>query len=277
VLIRAKKGDGEDKEMALDDIHIKNSRCGNPGSCSFNRDYCGYFLDAMSNFSWQLGDGRVVDDMKVESTPQDNSVENGMYVYADMTSPVLKEGHSSMLVCEIINAPSQLTFCLTFFYHINGKDNCSISVGKAQLDNTGEDILYTRKELFKINDYKGQGWETIRMNVPVEWGALQQVYLQATRGNGPRAFLAVDDVTVVDGMCEAPTTSPPVTVTEMPAFFAYILVSVITCDFDNENFCSWTLDQTEGLTWKISNPAKLQDGMPKFDHTKGNYFGKVKV
>ncbi|KAG8156180.1 hypothetical protein JTE90_013570, partial [Oedothorax gibbosus] len=77
VLIRAKKGDSEDKEMALDDIHIKNSRCGNPGSCSFNRDYCGYFLDAMSNFSWQLGDGRVVDDMKVESTPQDNSVENG--------------------------------------------------------------------------------------------------------------------------------------------------------------------------------------------------------
>ncbi|GFS37327.1 MAM and LDL-receptor class A domain-containing protein 2 [Trichonephila inaurata madagascariensis] len=121
VVFQAEKGPKGDYEMAIDDILIQNSKCGETAACNFNNDYCSYFLNETSDFAWLLGTGRVVNTQLVDLPPADNSVENGMYVYADMTLPGIKENQQAVLVSEILEVPTRAVSCLTFYYHKNGK------------------------------------------------------------------------------------------------------------------------------------------------------------
>ncbi|GFY50669.1 MAM and LDL-receptor class A domain-containing protein 2 [Trichonephila inaurata madagascariensis] len=266
VVFQAEKGPKGDYEMAIDDILIQNSKCGETAACNFNNDYCSYFLNETSDFAWLLGTGRVVNTQLVDLPPADNSVENGMYVYADMTLPGIKENQQAVLVSEILEVPTRAVSCLTFYYHKNGKDKSTLSVGKATLYNTDQDMQYKIVELYSTTDNSGKEWMKQMVNVVGSQGTTHQIYFQAVKGNGSRAFIAIDDISVKDGQCQAPTTEPPVTVTEMP-------VTSISCDFDKGKFCSWKADNTK-LKWQINVPSKAKDKMPKVDHTLGNYLGR---
>ncbi|GIY45279.1 MAM and LDL-receptor class A domain-containing protein 2 [Caerostris extrusa] len=165
ILLQAEKGSNNDYEMALDDILIKNSRCGTTAECNFNNGYCSYFLNETSDFAWLLGTGRVVNTQLVDPPPVDNSVENGMYIYADMTSPNLKENTEAVLMSEILEVPTKSVSCLTFYYHKNGADTSTLSVGKATLDNTNKDMQYVLKEIFSTTDNTGKGWTKKTLDV----------------------------------------------------------------------------------------------------------------
>lgn len=78
-MFKAEKGPNNDHRMAIDDILIKNSACGNPANCDFNNDYCSYFLNETSDFAWMLGTGRVVNTQLIDAVPEDNSVKNGKF------------------------------------------------------------------------------------------------------------------------------------------------------------------------------------------------------
>ncbi|GBM91293.1 MAM and LDL-receptor class A domain-containing protein 2 [Araneus ventricosus] len=267
LVFQAEKGPKNENEMALDDIEIKNSACGKTAECNFNNNYCSYFLNETSDFAWLLGTGRVVNTQFVDKTPADNSVENGMYIYADMTSPSLKEKQQAVLMSEILEVHIKAVSCLTFYYHLNGEDSSTLSVGKATLDNTDRDMKYNVLEVYSTVNKTGGGWTQKPVDVVGNPGTTYQLYFKATRGNGPRAFIAVDDISVKEGPCEAPTTTTPeITTTEMP-------VTSVTCNFDKNNFCSWKADSGK-LKWKISDTKQIKEKMPKFDHTYGNYMGR---
>ncbi|CAL1296566.1 unnamed protein product [Larinioides sclopetarius] len=267
LVFQAEKGPRIENEMALDDIKIKNSVCGKTAECNFNNNYCSYFLNETSDFAWLLGTGRVVNTQLMDKTPADNSVENGMYIYADMTSPNLKENQQAVLMSEILEVTVKAVSCLTFFYHLNGEDSSTLSVGKAILDNTERDMKYDVKEVYNTTDKTISGWTQKSVNVDGIQGTMYQLYFKAIRGKGPRAFIAVDDISVKEGPCVAPPTPTPViTTTEMP-------VTKVTCSFDNNNFCSWKADSGK-LKWKISDIKQIKEKMPKFDHTYGNYMGR---
>ncbi|KAF8778577.1 MAM and LDL-receptor class A domain-containing [Argiope bruennichi] len=267
IIFQAEKGPRSDYEMALDDIEIKNSACGKTAECNFNNNYCSYFLNETSDFAWLLGTGRVVNNQFVDRTPADNSVENGMYIYADMTSPSLKENQQAVLMSEILEVPIKAVSCVTFYYHLNGQDSSTLGIGKATLDNTDKDMKYNIEEVFSTVDKTGNGWTKKALDVPGNQGTTYQLYFRATRGSGPRAFIAVDDITVKEEPCIAPPTpTPAITTTEMP-------ITSLTCNFDDNNFCLWKPNSGK-LKWQISDVKKIKDKMPKFDHTYGNYMGR---
>ncbi|GBN99470.1 MAM and LDL-receptor class A domain-containing protein 1, partial [Araneus ventricosus] len=259
LVFQAEKGPRKENEMALDDIEIKNSACGKTAECNFNNNYCSYFLNETSDFAWLLGTGRVVNTQFVDKTPADSSVENGMYIYTDMTSPSLKENQQAVLMSEILEVPIRAVSCLTFYYHLNGEDSSTLSVGKATLDNTDRDMKYNEQEVYSTVGKSGGGWTQKSLDVAGNQGTMYQLYFKATRGKGPRAFIAVDDISVTEEQCKAPPTpTPEITTTEMP-------VTSVTCNFDKNDFCSWKADSGK-LKWKISDTKKVKEKMPKFDH-----------
>ncbi|XP_035213735.1 MAM and LDL-receptor class A domain-containing protein 1-like, partial [Stegodyphus dumicola] len=268
IVIKAEKGRNDDHQMAIDDLWIKNSRCGPPAACSFNNDYCSYFQNETSDFAWLLGTGRVVNTQLIDDPPDDNSVKNGMYVYADMTSPNLKENKTAVLVSEILEVSSQGVSCLTFFLHKSGADKSMFSVGKMVLENVNKEMTYKQSQLFQTEETTGKGWGKVQISIPAKNGETHQIYFSAVRGSGARSFTAIDDITVENEACLDATTLPPVTVTEMP-------VTVVTCDFDKGTFCSWNNDTGNGkFAWKVNDPKRNDAKMPKFDHTQGNYLGR---
>ncbi|XP_035228477.1 MAM and LDL-receptor class A domain-containing protein 1-like [Stegodyphus dumicola] len=268
IVFKAQKGQNDYHQMAIDDLWIKNSGCDEPGSCSFNNDYCSYSQNETSDFAWLLGTGRVVNTQLVDSPPEDNSVENGMYVYADMTSQNLKENQAAVLVSELLEESPERKRCLKFAYHINGADKSTLSVGQMILENIDKEVTYRQVQFFNLYKTTGKGWAKAQLNIPAPKGQTQQIYFSAIRGNGARSFIALDDITVEDGMCSDPTVVPPTTETEMP-------VTSLTCDFDKGTFCSWKNDMAgRQFSWKINTPGRYTAKMPKFDHTKGNYIGR---
>ncbi|GFU27739.1 MAM and LDL-receptor class A domain-containing protein 2, partial [Nephila pilipes] len=202
IVFQAEKGLRGENEMAIDDILIQNSKCGATAECNFNNNYCSYFLNDTSDFAWLLGTGRVVNTQLIDTPPGDNSVENGMYIYADMTLPSLKENQQAVLMSEILEVPTKAVSCLTFYYHKNGEDKSTLSVGKATLDNTDKDMQYVIKELFSTTDNSGRGWIKQMVNVDGNQGTSHQLYFQAVKGSGSRSFVAVDDISVEDGQCQ---------------------------------------------------------------------------
>ncbi|XP_054714591.1 MAM and LDL-receptor class A domain-containing protein 1-like [Uloborus diversus] len=221
IVFLAEKGRNNDHQMAIDDILILNSQCGNPAQCTFNKDYCSYSLNDTSDFAWLLGTGRVVNSQLIDRPPQDNSVEGGMYVYADMTSPSLAEGQKATLVSEILEFTAQQVTCLSFFYYIQGTDPTSLAVGKMVLNNVEQNMKYQSVDLQSFNKTTTD-WTQYTMDVPVPTGESYQVFFSAVRGAKPRAFIAVDDITVREGTCPKPTTEPPILPTEMPGRYAYV-------------------------------------------------------
>lgn len=108
IVFKAEKGRNDDFQMAIDDIFIKNSACGEPGNCNFNNDYCSYFMNDTSDFAWLLGTGRVVNTQMLDSSPVDNSVENGKFVGIKIISPV------DICTCSSESVVDTLCFLLRF-------------------------------------------------------------------------------------------------------------------------------------------------------------------
>nr|XP_042901434.1 MAM and LDL-receptor class A domain-containing protein 1-like [Parasteatoda tepidariorum] len=266
LVIQAEKGTSNAYQMAIDDILIKNSVCGEPANCNFNKDYCSYSQNATSDFAWLLGTGRVVNSQLIENPPSDNSFENGMYAYADMTSPSLQPGQVAVLSSEILLGSAYKVTCVTFYYYIGGEDNSTLSLGKMLLDNSEQDMKYIYKDVFTMNDNTGKVWRVQAQNIAVDAGDKFQIYFKSRKEKGSRSFVAIDDITVADGECNRPTTEPPVIVTEMPK-------TKFTCNFDDGKMCSWSADNSK-IKWTLNKPPQITDKMPKFDHTLGNFQGR---
>ncbi|GBM78578.1 MAM and LDL-receptor class A domain-containing protein 1 [Araneus ventricosus] len=209
IVFQAEKGPRNENEMAIDDIEIKNGACGQIAECNFNTNYCSYFLNETSDFAWLLGTGRVVNTQFVDKIPADNSVENGMFIYADMTPPSLKEGQQAVLVSEILEVPVGRISCLIFYYHSDGRDSAILSVGKRILDNTNKDLKYNVQEVYRSTYKTGSGWTEKFLIFAGNLGTLYQLYFRATKGSGPRAFIAVDDISLIAGPCEDYCSSNP--------------------------------------------------------------------
>lgn len=70
------------------------------------------------------------------------------------------------------------------------------------LNNTQKDMQYKIMPLFSAVDSTGKGWVTYQQDVATTAAETFQLFFTATRGKGPRSFIALDDISVVDRKCE---------------------------------------------------------------------------
>ena len=82
-------------------------------------------------------------------------------------------------------------------------DKATLSLGKMTLDNTQKDMQYKyAPALFSTSDPTGKRWVTVQQIVTTTEAETYQLFFTATRGSGPRAIIALDDISIVDRMCE---------------------------------------------------------------------------
>ncbi|XP_010219048.1 PREDICTED: apical endosomal glycoprotein [Tinamus guttatus] len=118
-LFEATGGGGDDAYIALDDLHVADGACSEPGSCDFEVDMCGWSSPTDDNphgFAWGWKSG--VPLAKYPGPEQDHTLgtKDGRYVFFDAS--VLGPGGTTAQL-ESQHLPAAAASCLHFWYHMD--------------------------------------------------------------------------------------------------------------------------------------------------------------
>lgn len=266
IIIQATKGISSDSDLAIDDLNLSVRPCTAAGSCNFDYDLCSYTNDYESaDFQWLLGIGRIQNYGLIDIS-LDHIKNKRLFVYADLTNPVIKQGEKARLISEILSSNNQ---CLEFWYYITGSDFGSFNVKKRTFNTLTDEVTVNDEMIWFKNgtDEKNQNWRTAQISISNSSSKNDyQIIFEIVKGKGPREFVAFDDVVLENKICSiSPTISPTTDPTKQDKQNKFF------CNFDNGNMCSWKVDKNT-LWWQIVK--RENPDLPKFDHTQRNFKGR---
>ncbi|KAK6177526.1 hypothetical protein SNE40_015611 [Patella caerulea] len=185
VVFEGVKSGSNEGDIAIDDVTFVEGEC--PGNdCDFEKDYCAWTQWKNDDFDW----ARNIDGTQTTRTgPTADRTGGGSYMYLEGSFP-RTENETAYLESKELMPTTPL--CLSFWYHMNGRDIGSL-------------ILYKKtRELEKLwitTGDKGDFWRQGYVDLPQ--GARYTIVIQGIRGSGARSDIAIDDITFDDGECPA--------------------------------------------------------------------------
>ncbi|XP_055957693.1 MAM and LDL-receptor class A domain-containing protein 2 [Patella vulgata] len=235
-------------DIALDDVSFTESNCGATGKfdCDFDINLCTWTQDKTDQFDWLRNHGST---QTLGTGPtSDHSGKNGYYMYIETSTPRVK-GDKARLVSPQVDGGTPR--CLIFWFYMYGTHVDNLNVYIKTRPNLG-------KPVFNRQGTKGQKWHQVLVDVNVKTS--YQVVIEASVGNGYRGDIAIDDVTLGDGACQA---------------VANVNVSAgISCDFEDAKICGYTQSKADKFDWSRDNAgtSSVATG-PTADHTYGTAAG----
>ncbi|XP_062447283.1 apical endosomal glycoprotein [Rhea pennata] len=234
--------DGFVGDVALDDVALRPGLCGAQDSCSFEAGTCGLLASGQPTWLWQSnGTGAASAGPPADHT---TGTAAGHYMLVSTSKGSLPAGHAAVLTSELYE-PSVRAQCLTFWYQLSGEPPGSLSVF---VEESGR----RRKKLFAVSTMQRSAWHHGQVTIQAdrEWRAI----FEAVGGGGDLAYIALDDLQVMDGACSEPGS----------------------CDFEMD-MCGWSSpsdDHLHGFAWgwKSAVPLTKYPG-PEQDHTLGTKDG----
>jgi hypothetical protein len=275
----------------LDDVEINYKSCQPLGSCNFEEGFCGFGNALNSEIDWIILMGTAGLGQNVSNVPTvDNTLGSaqGSFLYLDTNSN--QAGTRALLESEVIADRLNNQQCLQFY--IKTQNNvATLNINrKNKLDG-----LTTN--LFTFNGYNSDFW------IMKEVQLVDAATTTAPNNNYPYSFviegvvgsskgqLAVDDVKLYNGTCNAPVVVP----TQFDCQNGQVIdISLVcdfkndctngfdekncgNCDFENDDLCGWTDKSTGSNKWYRVRNGSLSAGTgPSFDHTYNNQSGKLK-
>jgi hypothetical protein len=237
----------------VDDLQILSTPCSNPLSCNFENGFCTYWNRADDDTDWLLYSPQTKNFNRflpfIDHTLQSDT---GYYSVARLNGRV----GNAVLVSD--QHPSTAGLCLRFSYAI---------YGDALLHVYLETAHWNVSQLQVSNSDNSQQWKTTQLDI-----TSNDPFFLAFEAQRPLkislAFVALDDVQVLDGLCAAQTSAPPPTTPTMPAELTYL-----ECDFDH-SLCGWSQSHNDTFDWTRNSGRTTTDGTgPEFDHTQGTNAG----
>ncbi|XP_041467171.1 MAM and LDL-receptor class A domain-containing protein 1-like [Lytechinus variegatus] len=240
-------------DMALDDIFIDSGGCEiqppladpsvglQPLSCDFDdNSLCSWTQDRTDDFNWILNKGQTSSST---SGPDTDYSGTGYYIYLEATSQT--EGQVTRLQSPTMVPSGEGIFCLQFYYHMYGSGMGTLNVILVGGGGSTE-ILFS-----KGGTDMGNVWNEAFVNVVSNDVEFHLVF-EGIRGSSDSGDLAVDVITITDGLC------PPTR----------------TCDFEL-GFCGWLQEpSTDDFDWSRDAGVDVPHGNDKFiDHTTGSDTG----
>ncbi|XP_064379614.1 apical endosomal glycoprotein [Dromaius novaehollandiae] len=233
--------DGFVGDVGLDDVTLRAGSCGAQRSCSFEAGTCG--LAASGELTW-LRQSNSTGATAGPSADHTTSTAAGHYMLVNTSKGSLPAGRVAVLTSELYE-PSAQTQCLTFWYQLSGATPGSLSVFV-------EESGMQRRKLFAVSAMQGSAWHhgQVTIQADEDWRAI----FEAAGGGGDHAYIALDDLHVMDSACSEPGS----------------------CDFELDT-CGWsspTDDNPYGFAWgrKSGVPLAKYPG-PEQDHTLGTKDG----
>ncbi|XP_068771412.1 apical endosomal glycoprotein isoform X2 [Struthio camelus] len=233
--------DGFLGEVALDDVTLRAGPCGAQDFCSFEAGTCGLVASGQPTWLRQSsGTGATAAGPPADHT---TGTAAGHYMLVSTSKGSLPAGRVAELTSELYE-PSTQAQCLAFWYQLSGEAPGSLSVFVEESS--------MRTKLFVVSAMQGSTWHHGQVTIQADrdW----RVIFEAAGGGGDRAYVALDDLHVMDGACPEPGS----------------------CDFELDT-CGWSSpsdDHPHGFAWgqKSGVPLAKYPG-PEQDHTLGTKDG----
>nr|XP_058972703.1 MAM and LDL-receptor class A domain-containing protein 1-like [Pocillopora verrucosa] len=229
--------------------------------CNFDSgSLCDFTQATGDQFDWTLHKGPT----RTGGTgPGTDMSGKGYYVYIETSTP-RRKGDRAVLLSPRLKGP----YCLRMHYHMLGVNIGSLRVYKNST--SGNSVV------FSVDGNKGDQWYSAEYSLtgPEQF----QLAFEAVRGNGYRGDIALDEIKLVPGKCNASpgTPAPPViktpvkqkTTPEPPTR------GEVYCNFDSRTFCQFTQTTADEFDWvlnKGNTPSAPQTG-PRSDVSSTGYY-----
>ncbi|XP_074145211.1 apical endosomal glycoprotein [Sminthopsis crassicaudata] len=215
--------------MAVDDLHLKDGPCPQPGSCDFESDMCSWSHTAwpgLGGYSWDWSSGAIPSRYPQPSVDHTLGTETGHFAFFD-TSVLGPGGRAAWLQSEPLPPTPAGGSCLRFWYYMGFPEHFYKGELKVLLlSSRGLLTLWGTEAYLRQQWLEGQ----VQVTSPLEF----QIIFEATLGGQPvLGPIALDDIVYQTGQsCEpqAPAredtksaTIPVVTVTLLAALLLGLL------------------------------------------------------
>ncbi|XP_020615666.1 MAM and LDL-receptor class A domain-containing protein 1-like [Orbicella faveolata] len=158
------------------------------GHCNFESGLCGLKADKNATFHWTVGSGQTPTESTGPSYDHTSLNKDGSYIFIEASKR--NPGEKARLLSGWIEANE--TVCVQFWYHMHGSDigNLNIYVKTNQ----------SETPVWRLSGDQGNRWRfgQTALNSP----SLYKFVLEGTVGDGSKGDVAVDDLTILDGICE---------------------------------------------------------------------------
>ncbi|XP_074048708.1 apical endosomal glycoprotein [Macrotis lagotis] len=212
--------------IAVDDLHLKNGPCPQPGSCDFELDMCSWShtpWPGLGGYSWDWGSGAIPSRYPQPSVDHTLGTETGHFAFFD-TSVLGPGGRAAWLRSEPLPPTPTGGSCLRFWYHMGFPEH--FYKGELKVLLISSQGLLT---LWSTGGYLRNQWLEghVQVTSPVEF----QIVFEATLGGQPvLGPIALDDIMYQTGQ----SCKPPVPAREessksatIPVVTATLLIALI--------------------------------------------------
>ncbi|XP_013402242.2 MAM and LDL-receptor class A domain-containing protein 1-like, partial [Lingula anatina] len=289
VIFEGVRGANYDGDIAIDDIHVVPGDCPAPPStsapattrpttrptsatvkpavvsgkfvCNFDKDNCGFIQKKSDNFDWTRLRGNTTSAKTGPTGDHTTGTSTGYYMFIETSSP-RKVNDTAIMMSPVLNIQGRV--CIKYWLHMYGSSVGRLTV--STLDSNNQ-----QRRMYSSSGNRGNRWIMVYHN----WGfALPtQIVFEGVRGLSHTGDIAIDDVSVIPGICQtaATTTRPPVT-TQKPVSTVRptILTAPFTCNFDR-NVCGFTQSSSDQFDWtRHRGNTSSQNTGPSKDHTTGS-------
>ena len=239
-LINLEDGTAFDK-FGIDDVFFTPGTCKDSSDvnqlCTFENDTCGYIIDKVSEFQWQLF---IPTDQNLPGIPDHSSGSTGTgYLYA--LSTFYNTNDTATITSQVYNPLEDR--CLEFYFYLLGQEALRLDV---VLMSDKSNLLWSRANQHIDYWWKGE----VKINSLTNYSIRFEAIIGVQPADG---FVALDDIILKGGQCSSLNG---------------------LCDFENEDLCDWVNLKDNDFDWRINSGATptLNTG-PVFDHTLSNIDG----
>ncbi|XP_033751986.1 MAM and LDL-receptor class A domain-containing protein 1-like [Pecten maximus] len=258
IILEGVRGNGYQGDIAIDDIRITAGKCKPVGTCDFELDTCGYGNTRTGDqFDWLRSAGGTLSRNTGPSVDHTTNSDQGFYMLVRANGR--QAGDRAWLYSQYF--PASPASCLSFWYHMYGKDIGILRV--YQPTSTGTLLVWN------ATHNQGNVWRQAK--VDLNSSVSYQVTFDGEVGTGYQGDMALDDIVLNQGRCSDQTTTVPTTA----------VISTVTypptaydCNFDQNDLCTWTQDHSDIFDWTLHRGHTSSFGTgPSADHTTGSANG----
>eukprot|EP00794_Sanderia_malayensis_P017044 gene17044-18759_t len=244
IVFEAIRGNGYLGDIAIDDVSV-SATCPAALECTFeetNPPLCGWMnVRGRDNFDWTRATGSTASTGTGPANDHTYGNNKGYYMYIE-TSGWQRPGYKAWFMSQQYPSASRTNGkCLQFWYHMYGSSIGSLNV----YIQTGSSLPSTAA--WSRTSNQGNQWLIGQLSITTTNN--YKVVIEGVRGRSFTGDIAIDDIKMLDGLCNQPAT----------------------CDFENKR-CTWTNTKSEDkFDWLLSKGSTPSGTTgPAADHTKRN-------
>lgn len=229
--------------------------------CNFDSgSLCDFTQATGDQFDWTLHKGSTRSGGTGPSTDMSGK---GYYVYIETSNP-RREGDRAVLLSPRLTGP----YCLRMHFHMLGANIGSLRVYKNSA--SGNSVV------FSVDGNKGDQWYSAEYSLtgPEQF----QLAFEAVRGNGYRGDIALDEIKLVPGKCNASPGTPAPPVIKTPAKQKTTpeppTRGEVQCNFDTRTLCQFTQTTADEFDWVLNKgiTSSAPETGPRSDVSSTGYY-----